>query len=76
MQQLKWDVLVTQSCLNLCDPKDCSLPGSSIHVTPWTIAGHVPLSTGFARQEHWSELPCPSPGYFPNPGIEARSPAL
>ena len=23
-------VLVTQSCLTLCDPKDCSLPGSSI----------------------------------------------
>ena len=24
-------VLVTQSCLTLCDPVDCSLPGSSIH---------------------------------------------
>ena len=23
--------LVTQSCLSLCDPMDCSLPGSSIH---------------------------------------------
>ena len=23
-------VLVTQSCLTLCDPMDCSLPGSSI----------------------------------------------
>ena len=22
---------VTQSCLTLCDPRDCSLPGSSIH---------------------------------------------
>ena len=22
---------VTQSCLTLCDPMDCSLPGSSIH---------------------------------------------
>ena len=22
---------VTQSCLTLCDPVDCSLPGSSIH---------------------------------------------
>ena len=22
---------VTQSCLTLCDPKDCSLPGSSVH---------------------------------------------
>ena len=24
-------VLVAQSCLTLCDPKDCSLPGSSVH---------------------------------------------
>ena len=24
-------VFVTQSCLTLCDPKDCSLPGSSAH---------------------------------------------
>ena len=24
-------VLVTQLCLTLCDPLDCSLPGSSIH---------------------------------------------
>ena len=24
-------VLVTQSCLTLCDPLDCSPPGSSIH---------------------------------------------
>ena len=25
-------VLVTQSCPTLCDPMDCSLPGSSVHV--------------------------------------------
>ena len=24
-------VLVTQSCLIMCDPMDCSLPGSSVH---------------------------------------------
>ena len=24
-------VLVPQSCLTLCDPMDCSLPGSSVH---------------------------------------------
>ena len=23
--------LVAQSCLTLCNPKDCSLPGSSVH---------------------------------------------
>ena len=41
---------------------DCRLPGFSVH--------------GFSRQEFWSGLPFPSPGYLPNPGIESRSPAL
>ena len=31
---------------------------------------------GFSGQEHWSELPFPSPGDLPNPGIEPGSPAL
>ena len=31
---------------------------------------------GFSRQEHWSELPFPSPGDLPNPGVEPRSPTL
>ena len=30
---------------------------------------------GFPRQEYWSELPLPSPGDLPNPGIEPASPA-
>ena len=30
---------------------------------------------GFSRQ-YWSELPFPSPGNLPNPGVEPRSPAL
>ena len=33
-------------------------------------------SMGFSRPEHWSGWPFPSPGDLPNPGIEARSPAL
>ena len=28
---VEWKVLVAQSCLTLCDPMDCSPPGSSIH---------------------------------------------
>ena len=31
---------------------------------------------GFSRQEYWSGLPLPSPGDFPNPGIEPMFPAL
>ena len=30
----------------------------------------------FSRQEHWSGLPCPPSGNFPNPGIKPRSPTL
>ena len=44
--------------------------------TPWTITRQAPLSMGFSRQEHWSGLPCPSPGDLPNLGIEPESPAL
>ena len=53
---------VTQSCLTLCNPVDCSLPGFSIHRILW--------------QEYWSGLPFPSPGDLPDSGIETRSPAL
>jgi len=55
-------VLVTRSCLTLCDPMDCSLPGSSVQ--------------GILQQEYWSGLPCPSPGDLLDSEIEPRSPAL
>ena len=38
-----------------------------------TVAQQAPLSMGFSRQEYWSELPGPSPGYLPDPGIEYAS---
>ena len=41
--------------------------------TLWTIAHQAPLSMGFSRQEYWTELPCPPPGDFPNPGIKPAS---
>ena len=38
----------------------------------WTaVAPQAPLSTGFSRQENWSELPFPSPGNLFNPGIQS-----
>ena len=46
-----------------------------LSVTLWTVATGF-LCLGFSRQEYWSGLPFPSPGDLPNPGIEARSPAL
>ena len=47
-----------------------------LFATPWTAAYQAPLSMGFSREEYWSGLPFPSPGYLPNPAIEPRSPAL
>ena len=49
-----------QSCPTLWDPMDY-------------IAHQAPLSMGFSRQEYWSGLPFPSPGYLPDPGIELTS---
>ena len=45
-----------------------------LFVTPWTVAYQTPLSMEFSRQEHWSELPFPSPGDLPDPGTEPTSP--
>ena len=45
-------------------------------VTPWTVSHQAPLSMGYPRQEYWSGLLFPSPGYLPDPGTEPMSPAL
>ena len=47
---------------------------SSSFEAPWTVAYQSPLSMGFPRQKHRSGLPFPSPGDFPNPGIESTFP--
>ena len=53
--------LVVQSCLT---------------VTSWILACQAPLSMGFSRHEYWSELPFPSPGDLPDPGIEPQLPGF
>ena len=45
-------------------------------MTPWTVARQAPLSMGFPRLEHWGELPFPSSGDLPDPGLESPSSAL
>ena len=59
--------LVAQFCLTLCNPVECSPPGSSVH------GDSLDKDTGV------SEFPCPPPGELPNPGVEptsCASPAL
>ena len=54
--------LVTKSCLSLCDPMDCSLPGSSVHgISQARVLEWVAISS--SRGSSW-------------PGIEPTSPAL
>ena len=36
---------------------------------PWTVAFEAPLSMGFSKQEYWSGLPCPPPGFRPTDRI-------
>ena len=47
-----------------------------LFATPWTVTYQAPPSMGFSRQECWTGLPFPSPGYLPDPGIKPGSPAL
>jgi len=54
----------------------CFFSCVQLFVTLWTVALQAPLSMEFSRQEYWSGLPFPSPGYPPHPGIKPGSPAL
>ena len=47
------------SCVQLCNPMN--------------VAFQALLSMVFSQQEYWSRLPFPSPGDFPNSGMEAVS---
>ena len=51
----------------------CSVMSNSF-AAAWTVAHQAPLSVEFSRQENWSGLSFPSPGYLPNPGIEPLFP--
>ena len=54
-------VLVTQLCLTVCDPVDCSPPRSSVH--------------GILQARILQWLAIPSPGDLPDPGIKPGSPS-
>ena len=48
--------LPAQLCPTICDPRDCSLPGSSVH--------------GLVQVRILSALPFPPPGDLPDMGIK------
>ena len=59
-----------QFCLILCDPMDCSPPGSSVSRRIWKQGI---WNMGFPRQEYWSGLLFSPPGDLPDLGIEPAS---
>ena len=59
---MKVKVLVAQLCLTLCNPMDCSPPGSSVH------------GISQARILEWVAISFS--GDLPNPGIKPRFSAL
>ena len=61
-QKSEQQLHLAQPCLPLCDPVDCSPPGSSVH--------------GISQERMLEGVAIPSPGHLPNPGIKPASPAL
>ena len=60
-------VLVTLSCLTLCDPMDCSSPGSSVHeilqarILEWVA---ISFSRGSSRPRDQIQVSCIAGRYF------------
>ena len=60
-------VLVTQSCLSLCDPVECSPPGSSVHgilqarILEWVA---IPFSRGSAQPRDQIWVSCTAVRFF------------
>ena len=66
--EVKWSE-VTQSYLTLCDPMDCSLPGSSVHgifqarVLEWVA---IAFSRGSSQLRDWPCVSCTEGRFFTN----------
>ena len=59
---MKQSSLSAQSCQTICDPMDCSPPGSSVH--------------GILQARILEWVAMPSSRDLPNPGVKPRSPTL
>ena len=54
LQYLIKKALITQSCLTLCDPMDCSPPSPSVHgILHVSILELVAISYSMRENEHW-----------------------
>ena len=60
-------MLVAQSCLTLCDPMDCILPGSSVHGIFWARVLEwvaIPSSRGFSQPRDQTRASCIAGRFF------------
>ena len=60
-------VLITQSCLILCDPMDCSPSGSSVHGILWARILEwvtIPFSREYSQPRDWTQIYCIAGGFF------------
>ena len=64
---MKVKVLVSQLCLTLCNPMDCSLPGSSVHgileirILEWVA---IPFSRGSSQPRDQTWVSCIAGRFF------------
>ena len=60
-------MLVAQSCPTLCNPMDCSPPGSSVHgilqarILEWV---DIPFSRGSSSSRDWTQVSCIAGRFF------------
>ena len=73
-------VLVAQSCPTLCDPMDCSPPGSSVHgifqarILEWVA---ISFSRGFFQPRDRARVSCMQAGSLPSePPGKLKGPSL
>ena len=67
-----WLLFFKYDMTAIITPCVCSFVSNSLP-TPWTVACQTPLSVELSRQEYWSKLPFPTPGYLPYLRIEPAS---
>ena len=65
------DCPISMQYMLTCILKVCCV--LNFETPPWAVAHQAPLSMEFSRQEYCSELPFPTPGDLPDPGIEPVS---
>ena len=67
LERVKAKVLVTQSCLTLCDAVDCSSPGTSVHeisqarTLEWVV---MPFSRGSYQPRDQTHVSCTAGRFF------------